>query len=292
MTITVDLLVNAVAAGILLGMFYAAVTAGATISFGLLHVVNIAHPALVILGAYAAYLLNSRLGLDVLVAGVLLAPLFYGLGTVVFGFYHYAFDRHGGDSMRGLAFFFGLMFVVEISLIMSFGVDFRYAKADYATRSYDWGVLGLPLRLVIPFAGSLVLLAALQLYLTKTFTGRAILGVSQDPLALRLMGIDPDRLKAHAFALSVATATVVGSMLLIVEPVEPATGREFIGRVFAICVLGGMGSIPGTVVAAIMLGVVENLSSLVIGASWAPAVSFGFLVLTLALRPSGLFGRA
>ena len=289
---TVDLLLNAVASGVLLGMFYAAVAAGATISFGLLNVVNIGHPALIILGAYAAYMANSHLGIDVLLAGVVLAPVFYGLGAALFRFYHHAFDRHGGDSMRGLAFFFGLMFVIEIALVMSFGVDFRYARAEYATRSYDWGGLGLPLRLVIPFVGSLALVAALQIYLTKTFTGRAILGVSQDPLALRLMGIDPDRLKRHAFALSVATATVVGAMLLLVEPVEPATVREFIGRVFAICVVGGMGSIVGTAVAALTLGVVENLSSLVLGASWAPAVSFGFLILTLTLRPSGLFGRA
>ena len=292
MTISLDLLANAVAAGVLLGAFYAALTAGATISFGLLHIVNIAHPAFVIMGAYAAWFLNSRLGVDVLLAGLLLLPVFYCIGAVIFRFYRYAFDRHGGDTMRGLAFFFGLMFVTEVLLIMRFGVDFRYADTAYATKTYELGVLGLPLRLVIPFIGSLLLLGALQLYLTKTFTGRAILGVSQDAVALRLLGIDPDRLRAHAFSLSIATAAVVGALLLLIEPVEPSTGREFIGRVFAICVLGGMGSIPGTLIAAVTLGVVENVSSLVIGASWAPAVSFSFLILTLAVRPSGLFGRA
>ena len=124
----------------------------------------------------------------------------------------------------------------------------------------------------------------------RTFTGRAILGVSQDPIALRLMGADPVRLKRIAFALSIALAGA-GALLLVLEPIEPAIGRDFIGRIFAIAVLGGMGSLPGTWVAAVMLGVIENLTSIIAGASWAPAVAFGFLLLTLTVRPSGLFGR-
>ena len=115
--------------------------------------------------------------------------------------------------------------------------------------------------------------------------------VDTDPTALRLMGADPVRLKRIAFAISIALAGAAGALLLVLEPVEPSIGREFIGRVFAIAVLGGMGSLPGTWIAAVMLGVIENLTSIFAGASWAPAVAFGFLLLTLAVRPSGLFGR-
>jgi branched-chain amino acid transport system permease protein len=117
------------------------------------------------------------------------------------------------------------------------------------------------------------------------------MAVSQDQLALRLMAVDPIRIKRIAFSISIATAGLAGAFLIIIQPVEPSIGREYIGRVFAICVLGGMGSLSGTVLAAMLLGVVEGLTVTLIGPSWAPAIAFGFLLLTLAVRPSGIMGR-
>jgi branched-chain amino acid transport system permease protein len=289
--VSFDLLANAIVSGVLVGGFYAGVAAGATISFGLLDVANIAHPAFVVFGAYGAFLLSEQFGLDPLVAALFIVPVFYVAGAAVYQVYHRAFERRGDDSMRGLAFFFGLMFVGEVVLILLFGVDYRYTSAPYATTSIKLGTIALPLRELIPFIGALVILSAAQLFLKRSFTGRAILGVAQDPMALRLMGADPVRLKRIAFAISIALAGAAGALLLVLEPVEPSIGREFIGRVFAIAVLGGMGSLPGTWIAAVMLGVIENLTSIFAGASWAPAVAFGFLLLTLAVRPSGLFGR-
>jgi branched-chain amino acid transport system permease protein len=105
------------------------------------------------------------------------------------------------------------------------------------------------------------------------------------------MAVNPTRINRIAFGLSIATAALAGALLIIIQPVEPSVGREYIGRVFAICVLGGMGSMPGAVVAAMLVGIVESLTSTFYGPSWAPAVSFGFLLLTLAVRPAGLMGR-
>ena len=286
-----DLLANAIVSGLLLGGFYAGVAAGATLSFGLLDVANIAHPAFVVFGAYFVFVLGDRFGLDPLVAVAVVVPVFYAAGWVVYQIYHVAFERRGDDPMRGLAFFFGLMFVGEVVLILLFGVDYRYTQAPYAATTYKLGPVAFPMRLLIPFLGSLVLLTTTQVFLSRTFLGRAILGVSQDPLALRLMGANPVALKRIAFGLSIALAGGAGALLLLSEPIEPSIGREFIGRVFAIAVLGGMGSLPGTWVAAVMLGIIENLTSISAGASWSPAVAFGFLLLTLAVRPSGLFGR-
>jgi branched-chain amino acid transport system permease protein len=291
LVISFDLLSNAVLSGLLLGGFYAAVAAGATISFGLLDIANIAHPAFVVFGAYAAFVINQGLGLDPILAGLAVSPLFYVFGLALYQIYHLSFERRGNDPMRGLAFFFGLMFIGEVALIMVFGVDYRYASAAYTSTTLKLGPLGLPLRLIVPFIGALALLAGAQLFLTRTFVGRAILGVSQDPTAIRLMGANPIRLKRMAFGISIGLAALAGALLIVVEPVEPSIGREFIGRVFAIAVLGGMGSLPGTLIAAVLLGVIENLTSVLIGASWSPAVAFGFLLLTLAFRPSGLMGR-
>jgi branched-chain amino acid transport system permease protein len=286
-----DLISNAIVSGLLLGGFYAGVAAGATISFGLLDIANIAHPAFVVFGAYCAFVLNQRFHIDPVLAAVIVIPIFYVLGWATHKVYYNAFERRGDDPMRGLAFFFGLMFVGEVILILIFGVDYRYASAQYTEITLKLGPVAFPLRQVVPFAGSLAILAAAQVFLKRTFLGRAILGVAQDPIALRLMGADPVRLKRIAFALSIALAGAAGALLLVLEPVEPSIGRDFIGRVFAIAVLGGMGSLAGTWVAAVMLGVIENLTSIFAGASWAPAVAFGFLLLTLAVRPSGLFGR-
>jgi branched-chain amino acid transport system permease protein len=105
------------------------------------------------------------------------------------------------------------------------------------------------------------------------------------------MAADPVRIKRIAFAISIATAAMAGSFLIVIQPIEPSIGREYIGRVFAICVLGGLGSLPGTLIGAMLLGVVESLTATFYGPSWAPAVSFGLLLLTLAFRPAGLLGR-
>jgi branched-chain amino acid transport system permease protein len=147
------------------------------------------------------------------------------------------------------------------------------------------------MRILVPCLVSLLLTAGLQIFLTRTFVGRAVMAVAQDQLALRLMAVDPIRIKRIAFGVSIATASLAGAFLIIIQPVEPSVGREYIGRIFAICVLGGMGSLPGTVIAAMLLGIVESITATFYGPSWAPAVSFGFLLLTLAVRPTGLLGR-
>ena len=291
MDISLDLLTNAIVAGLLLGGFYAAVTAGVSISFGMLDIVNIAHPAFVILGSYVAYFMSSKLGLDPIVASVLMLPVFFALGAVVYQVYYVSFERRGREALSGLAFFFGLLFVTEVTLILVFGVDYRYVEAAYIGPSIHIGFVDLPLRMLVPCLVSLALFAAIELFITRTFIGRAIKAVSQDQLALQLMAANPVKIKRIAFGLSIAIASVAGALLIVIQPVEPSVGREYIGRVFAICVLGGLGSMPGTLIAALLLGVVESLTATFYGPSWAPAVAFGFLLLTLAFRPAGLLGR-
>ena len=288
------LLLNAVTGGVMLGSFFAAMTVGISIAFGILDIVNIAHPAFIILGAFVAYLANSWLGLDPVLASILALPLFYALGTVLYQIYHLSFERrgdHGQNSLRGLSFFFGILFITEVLLVLEFGVDYRYVNAPYISQSWHVGVVDLPLRMLVPCVLSLTMLAVLQLFLSRTFMGRAIMAVAQDQFALKLMAADPVRIKRVAFAISIATASLAGALLIIIQPVEPSMGRDYIGLVFAICVLGGLGSIAGTLIGAMLLGVAESFTATFYGPSWAPAVSFGLLLLTLAFRPSGIMGR-
>jgi branched-chain amino acid transport system permease protein len=285
------LVLNAIVAGLLLGGFYAAVSVGISISFGMLDVVNIAHPAFIILGSYIAYIVNARLGFDPILVSVVLSPLFFLLGMLIYRIYYGCFERRGQESLRGLAFFFGILFITEVTLVLIFGVDYRLVETSYSSTTLRLGPVDFPLRLVVPFVVSLVMVIGVQLFLSRTFFGRAVLAVAQDQLALRLMAINPFRVKEFAFALSIATAGVAGAFLIVIQPVQPSIGREYIGLVFAVCVLGGLGSIWGTLLGAFILGLAESFTSTFFGPSWAPAVSFGILLAALAFRPTGLLGR-
>ena len=285
------LLLNGIVSGLLLGGLYAAAASGLAVSFGMLDIVNIAHPAFILLGSYAAFIGNTYFGIDPILAAVIALPLFYLLGMAVYQVYYVAFERRDDQSLRGLSFFFGLLFITEVTLVLIFGVDYRLVQAPYIGANLHLGFIELPFRLLVPFLVSMATVLGLQYFLAHTFIGRAIQAVAQDQLALRLMAANPVRIKRIAFGLSIATASLAGAILIIIQPVEPSVGREYIGRVFAICVLGGLGSFSGMVIAAMTLGVVETLTSTLFGPSWAPAVSFGVLLITLAVRPSGILGR-
>lgn len=282
---------NALVTGILLGGFYAAVSIGVSISFGMLDIVNIAHTGFILLGSYVALVINQWLGVDLVIGGIALMPAFFVLGMLLYRFYYVCFEKRGQESMRGLVFFFGILFVTEVTLVLVFGVDFRTGQTAYADTNWKIGDIDFPLRLVVPFLISIAVVCALQAYLTRTFFGRAVMAVAQDRLALQLMGVNTRRVRELAFALSIATAGLAGALLIVIQPVEPSLGRNYIGLVFAICVLGGMGSIYGTLIAAVILGIAEGMTGAYLGPSWLETVAFGALLATLMFKPSGLLGR-
>ena len=251
----------------------------------------VAHPSFLVLGAYATYLVAGY-GIDPLLAGLLLTPVFFVLGLGIYQFYYLTFERRGSDQgLRGIAFFFGVAFIVQVVLILAFGVDQRLVDAEYIGTSFELGEMRIPKRMVVAFGVALALTAALALYLSRTFTGRAIKAVAQDEGALRLMGADPVRIKRWAFGIATATCALAGALLIIVGPVDPNLDRLYIGRTFCVVVLAGLGSMSGTLVAGLILGVAESVVLSTVGTSWAPAVAFGILLVVLGVRPAGLFGR-
>ncbi len=296
MGISPELLLEAVLFGILLGGFYAAVSMGLSVSFGLLDVPNVAHPAIMVFGSYCTYLVVGQFGLDPLLAGVVLMPAFFVLGMAVYRFYYEVFEKRGGreTGVRGIAFFFGVALIIEVGLILGFGVDQRMVEAPYIGKSIStFNDIRIPLRMLVAFGVAMALTVALTVYMSKTFTGRAIKAVAQDEPALRLMGANPVRIKQWAFGIATAASVLAGAMLIIVGPVEPGMDRVYIGRTFAVVVLAGLGSMTGTVVAGLILGISESIVLMhpSLGASWAPAVSFLLLLVMLGVRPQGLFGR-
>jgi branched-chain amino acid transport system permease protein len=289
---SIDLLRDAVVLGVLLGCFYAAVSVGLSISFGLLDVPQVAHPAFLVLASYGVFWLNDSYEIDPLLAGVLIAPALFVLGLITYRIYHETFEKRGSDAaVRGIAFFFGVAFIIEVLIIMQFGVDQRSVTASYIGKAWRIGDLRIPIRQLVAFAVALGLTVLLATYLSKTFMGRAIRAVAQDEEGLRLMGANPVRIKQFAFGIATAVLGVAGALLIIIAPVEPTLDRVYIGRTFCVVVMAGLGSISGTLIAAIILGVAESVVLTMFGASWAPAISFALLLGVLAVRPQGLLGR-
>src|SRR5262249_31244270 len=196
------------------------------------------------------------------------------LGCAIYQVYYLAFEKRGQESLRGLAFFFGVLFVTEVVLILVFGVDYRYVEAPYIGPNLRLGTIDLPLRMLVPCVAALILFGALQLLVSRTIPVRAIRSGWRDQLALQWMAANPGNIKRIAFGVSIAAAAVAGALLIIIQPVEPSVGREYIGRVFAICVLGGLGSLPGTLIAAMLLGIIESFTATFSGPSWPPALPF------------------
>jgi branched-chain amino acid transport system permease protein len=290
--VSLDLLLGAVVLGLLLGCFYAAVSIGLSVSFGLLDVPHVAHPAFLVSASYGVYLLNDRYEIDPLLAGLLITPLFFMFGLVAYRFYRETFERRGSDAgVRGIAFFFGIAFIIEVLIILLFGVDQRSVSAPYIGKSWRIGDMRIPIRQLVAFGVAIGLTILLTLYLSRTFMGRAIRAVAQDQEALRLMGANPVWVKQWAFGIATAVLGIAGALLIIIAPVEPMLDRAYIGRTFCVVVMAGLGSMTGTLIAGIILGIAESIVVTMFGASWAPAISFAILLGVLAVRPQGLLGR-
>jgi branched-chain amino acid transport system permease protein len=192
--------------------------------------------------------------------------------------------------MQSLTLFFGLSLIIEVGLVVAFGTDLRSVKAGYIGQALSIGFVTVPYRFLIPALVAPVVVVLLRLYLTHTNTGLAIRAVAYEERALHISGLDPAAVKRHAFGIAMALAALAGAALVVIGPIEPFAGRPQLGRVFAIVVLAGLGAIPGTLVAAIMIGVAESFVTAFLSPSWAPGVAFAILLATLAVRPSGLFG--
>jgi branched-chain amino acid transport system permease protein len=222
----------------------------------------------------------------------MITPLLFLFGLAAYRLYYETFEKRGSDAgVRGIAFFFGVAFIVEVLILMQFGVDQRSVTATYIGKALQIGEMRIPLRMLVAFAVAAAMTILLALYLSRTFMGRAIRAVAQDQEALRLMGANPLRIKQWAFGIATAVLGIAGALLIIVAPVDPVLDRAYIGRTFCVVVMAGLGSMGGTLLAAIILGVAETIVLTLFGASWAPAISFAMLLGVLAVRPQGLFGR-
>lgn len=284
-----SLLVQGLALGILTGGVYALLASGLTLYFGVMRVVQIAHPAFLFLAAYLTYSMYTVLGIDPLLSMVFTVPLFFFIGM---GFQRYLLARLAGEdlAMMSVLLTFAAAVVIEGGLGLVYSGSYRSVTVDYATQSFRVFGTALPYDRVIGFVVASVTLAVLFVILKKTRYGQALRATMQHPTAARLIGVDTDRARAIGFGIGLSTAAVGGAVLALIQTFFPAGHYAWIAKLMAIIVVGGLGSVSGAAAAAILLGVLEALVLVTLDATWAALIFYAFLFFTLIFKPQGFFG--
>ena len=275
--------------GLLLGGVYALLAAGLALIFGVMRMANFAQGGFVMLGMYAALLLYRALGLDPYVLSV---PI--GVIALIVGYFvaRLIIERVPmGDQDAQMLLTIGLSYVIINSAVMLFGVTPQSVVLPYTHDIYDFGPLYARKALVFACAASLAMMAALWVFLHRTWLGRALRATADDHGAAELFGMQVRRLQGVAFGVGVAFAAMAGAMLATYKPISPTAGQPYILVMFIAVVLGGVGSIEGAVIGAFSVGVIEQLSNLVLPLALEDVPVFCLFVLTLFLRPQGLFGK-
>jgi branched-chain amino acid transport system permease protein len=283
------ILVPAILNGLLTGAVYGLIALGLTLIYGVLHIINFAHGALLTAAMFAAFFAHRLLGLDPYLAAIGLTPLFFVLGYCLQRFV-IGPAAHGEDR-NILLVTLGLAVVIENALLYAFGADTRTLNLDYAFNVVDLGVAFLALPRVIGFGVVLVVALVLWLILSVTDTGKAIRAVAKEKLGAELSGIDVGHIYAVTFGLGTACLAIAACLLMPTYYVNPHIGNAFVLIAFTIVVLGGMGSVTGALVGGLFIGVVESLSGLYLGESLGQIGIFVMFILVLLLRPSGLLGE-
>jgi branched-chain amino acid transport system permease protein len=287
--VTGSLFFQSLVLGILLGGLYALLAAGLTLYFGVMRVVMIAHAAFLVLAAYLAWDVHERFGIDPLLSLVVTVPLFF-LAGVGFQRLLIARLRPATVTMMSVLLTFAVALVIEGMLGFVYSGTQRRVQLPYSAASIE--VLGAQVAVVklIAFGLAALSLLALYLLLTRSRFGQALRATIQHPQAARLIGIDTDRVAGYGFGLGLATAAVGGAALSLDSTIYPSLHWHWIGPLMAIIVVGGLGSIPGAAIAAMVLGIVQSLLQLPLGTTWAQTVFYLALFATLLVRPQGFFG--
>jgi len=276
------------ASGLLMGLAYALVAVGFTIVFGVMNVVNFAHGHIVMAAMFASFALNRYLGLDPYVAALCLFPIFLVVGALLYRTsIAPAVDASPATQMLVTL---GLLIVIENTANLIFGGDLRSVRSPIGEGSLHLGTLVLPMSRVLAAVGSLLAIAALWAFLRFTRFGKEIRAAASNELGARLVGIPIQRVFIQAFALATAMAAFAGAMLVPFYLINPFIGYDFMLKAFVIAIIGGLGSLPGAVLAGLIIGVVEAFGDFYLTASYATALVFGLLMLVLLFRPAGLMG--
>ena len=274
--------------GLLLGGVYALAAGGLTLIFGVMKVINIAHGAFLILGSFLTYTLWRELGIDPLLSIVITTPITFALGWVTYK--AFVGPIRSAPMASTVLLTFGMALVLEATMGTIWGNNSTAIRPSYADESFQVGGLFLPKAQVYGGVVAVLVLATLWLVLTKTWLGRAIRAAAVNPGGAELVGIKVGSVAALVFALGISAAGAGGAIAGVLYPFVPGSHYQWIARLLAIVVLGGMGSLNGAVLGAILFGVAETMTAAYVSPSWATAVPYAIVFAVLLIRPQGLLG--
>ncbi len=281
-------LVQTIVLGLLLGGVYALAASGLTLVFGVMNIINVAHGALLVLAAYLTWWLWRSTGIDPIASIVFTTPFMFVLGWLI---YRLTIRPLGtAPASMTVLLTFSLALVIQGFLGLIWQNLYRSVRPGYGSSSYTIHGVAIPQARLYACVTALGVLILLWLLLSRTWIGRAIRASSQNPQGARLMGIDVEGIAALTFAIGVATTGAGGSLISVLYPFFPSTHYDWISRLLGIVVLGGMGSLGGAVLGALLMGVAEALTATYISLAWVTAVPYVVILVVLLLRPQGILG--
>lgn len=275
--------------GLVLGGLYACIAVGFSLVWGVLNVINILHGTFIVLGSYVAYFAFNYGGIHPFVSVIIAGGVLYVIG--------YAIQKSlinrvvTAPVLITLTLTFGLDLVLNNAMLVAFTADYRKINLANPLGSFEFGPIFLPGDRVAAMALALLLTILLYWLLRNTRIGRAIVAVRMDREAAGLMGVNVGTVNAVTFGIGALMAGAAGALLSIVFPISPLNSSLFLGKAFVVCVLGGLGSVPGAMVGGLVLGIVESFGAFWFGPEHAVTISFGLLLFLLFVRPSGLLGK-
>ena len=283
-------LLQAIIDGLMLGGVYAVISIGLTLVFGVIGIVNFAQSQFLMVGMSVADLAWAYLGLDPLLGSLLSFTLVFALGYAV----QHSLIRKVLKAPEVAQIFLtvGILIVLENLALVAFGSEFKSVQTPYQTEAIEVFDLLISLPYAIAFGASVLAGLAVWWLLAKTWWGRSVRATAQDPMAARLMGIDPDKIYRLAFGLGVGLTAFGGAIILPYLTVSPSIGEQFGVLMFTVVVLGGLGNVLGAVVGGLAVGVIQSLSGLLLPLQLQNRVLFSVFILTLALRPEGLLRKS
>jgi len=275
--------------GIVLGCIYACVATGFSLVWGVLNVINLMHGTFIVLGSYLAWWAYTALNIAPWTALLIAAPVYFCLG--------YAVQRGilnrviTSPVLVTLTLTFGLDLMLNNAMLYFFKADYRRLVLEPAMGSLSIGTLVVPVDRLVAMAFALLLTLILYLILRRSRVGRAIVAVRMDRDAALLMGVNVKSIYAIAFGLGASMAGCAGVLLAMIYPISPVASGGYLGKAFVVCVLGGLGSVPGAIIGGLFLGLVESFGSVAFGPEHSVTLSFGLLILFLIFRPQGILGK-
>jgi branched-chain amino acid transport system permease protein len=283
------ILLQVIVGGLLLGAVYALFASGLTLVWGMMNVINFAHGDFVMLGMYVAFWTYVLLGLGPGASGPLAALLLFMFGVLVY----FALVRHimRGPMLAQILGTFGLALFLRYAAFWAFSADFVSLPGTVLGGTFSVGGILIPLSRLVAGVVALAVTIGMHLLLTRTALGSQLLAVAEDRSAAMLMGIRPDRMQALAWGLAAAATGIAGALIATFYYISPTVGESLAVIAFVTVALGGFGSVPGALVAGLLIGVIEALSAYLIGPVYKDVVVYGLFVAVLWLRPQGLFGK-